>query len=293
MLLLETADNAVTAAAVLAETLPSGLPSAAVKLYTVLCAAAVETVREKGYSERTAHLTLFFPLEILASVCGFSRITAWRHLKPLKELGFLDYRPWKSTLRGETRNAGTLFCVRLGANGSRARLSFADFKFKWRDLDKDVRQRRTAYRQLRDGLKQSSKTPITQLRLLRLLDWTLPKKPSNKTPLTDCFKGVEQNKLLSLLDAKHAAKGARAAAVDLAADALNQALADKSRKYYCRLVYGLLRRWDLTGDDYTFDLLREAQRAASEFAEGFARNPAALLISRLKNYAWYDEIMRS
>ncbi len=293
MVLLENVDNAVSAAAVLAETLPKNLPGTAIKLYTALCGAAVETARVKGCSERTAHVTLFCPLEVLASVCGISRITAWRHLKPLKELGFLDYRSWKSNLRGESRNAGTLFCVRLGAGGSKVRLSYADFKFRWRDLDRDVRQRRTAYRQLRDGLKQSDKTPTNQLELLRLLHWTLPEKEPNKTPLTDSFKDSGRDKLLALLDAKHAVKAARAAAVDRAADALNQVLADHSRKYYCRLLYGLLRRLELTGEDYLAVVLREAQRAAGDLAEGFARRPGALLVSRLKNYPWYDEVMRS
>ncbi len=183
MVLLETADIAAGVANALAERLPENLPRTAARLFKALVATAMETSKGRGYSPGTTHVTFHLPLEVLANVCGIHRVTAWRHLPALRELGLIDYRPHKGTLRGETVNTGTLFQVRLNPSaGTRARLSYDDLKHKWRDLDKDVRRKRTAYRQLKKTDATVKETSTNELDISRLLVWTLP-PPPHSTPV--------------------------------------------------------------------------------------------------------------
>ncbi len=298
MVLLETADSPISAAEIIAAKLPNDLPKPAVRLYTALVGAAVETGRGRGYSPHTTHVTMHLPLEVLADVCGMHRVTAWRNLPALQELGLIDYRRHFGTLRGETRVTGTLFQIRLNPSaGTRARLSYDDLKHKWRDLDRDVKRKRTAYRTLKDRvqsqmplrLQQSVKTSIAELDISRLLEWTLTPKP-NQTPLnSDCCKPS----LEAILDVRHAARDDRNQMVRLAAEALATALADQSGlNWYQKLLWQLLRRYDATGDDYSYQVYLAAQRARTDALEGFARRPGALFVSRLKTAPWFDEVMR-
>ncbi len=298
MFLLETADNAVTAAAVIAERLPEPLPPAAKTLFTALVATAIETAKARGYSPTVTHVSLHMPLEVLADVCGMHRVTAWRHLPALRELGLIDFTAHKGTLRGETRNTGTLFEVRLNPiHGTKAKLSYYEKKHKWRDLDRDVKRKRTAHRQVKEAkekrLQQSKTLTSTELDISRLLEWTLPLKLT-KTPLaTDCCTSC-QAALETLLDVTAAPKNERNKMVELAAQALAQALSDQSSvSWYQKLLWQLLRRFDATGDDYTYQVYLMAQRAKTDNSENFARKPGALFVSRLKQADFYDWIMGS
>jgi hypothetical protein len=237
------------------------------------------------------------PLEVLADVCGMHRVTAWRHLPALRELGLIDFTAHKGTLRGETRNTGTLFEVRLNpTHGTKAKLSYHEKKYKWRDLDRDVKRKRTAHRQLKDRkertLQQSENPASTELEISRLLEWTLPPKLT-KTPLaTDCCTS-RRAALESLLDLTAAPKNERNQMVEMAAQALAQALADhNSVSWYQKLLWQLLRRFDTTGDDYTYQVYLMAQRARTDSLEGFARRPGALFVSRLKQTRWFDDVWR-
>jgi hypothetical protein len=297
MVLLGTTDNAVTAAAVIAERLPKTLSKTAVQLYKVLVATAVETAKARGYSPTVTHVSLHMPLEVLADVCGIHRVTAWRHLPALRELGLIDFIAHKGTLRGETRNTGTLFEVRLNpTHGTKAKLNYHEKKHKWRDLDKDVKRKRTAHRQLKDRkeerLQQSVKTTPTELEISRLLEWTLPPHTLSARLSTDGCKG-RQATLETLLDVTAAPKDGRNKMVELAAQALSQALADQnSVSWYQKLLWQLLRRFDATGDDHSYQVYLMAQRARTDSLEGFARRPGALFTSRLKQAPWFDEVMR-
>jgi hypothetical protein len=81
--------------------------------------------------------------------------------------------------------------------------------------------------------------------------------------------------------------------VQLAAQALATALADTgSTNYYQKLLWQLLRCYDSTGEDYSYQVYIMAQRARTDTLEGFARRPGALFVSRLKGAPWWDEVMR-
>ncbi len=274
------------------ERTPKSLSITAKLLYKALVSTAIETAKGRGYSPGVTHVSLHMPLEVLADVCGIHRVTAWRHLPALRELGLVDFTAHKGTLRGETRNTGTLFEIRLNpTHGTKAKLSYHEKKHKWRDLDRDVKRKRTAHRQIKDRLQQSDKTTSTELDISRLLAWTLPPKLT-KTPLaSDCCK-ARQAALETLLDLTAAPKPERNQIVELAALALAQALSDQSSvSWYQKLLWQLLRRFDATGDDYTYQVYLMAQRARTDSFEGFAKKPGALFCSRLKQADFYDWIM--
>jgi hypothetical protein len=274
------------------ERTPKNLSSTAKMLYKALVLTAIETARGRGYSPSITHVSLHMPLEVLADVCGIHRVTAWRHLPALRELGLIDYTAHKGTLRGETRNTGTLFEVRLNpTHGTKAKLSYHEKKHKWRDLDKDVKRKRTAHRQLKDRLQQSDKPTTTGLDISRLLEWSLPPKLTKAPLATDCCKG-RQVTLETLLDVTAAPKPERNKMVSLASQALAQALSDQSSvSWYQKLLWQLLRRFDATGDDCSYKVYLMAQRARTDSLEGFARKPGALFCSRLKQADFYDWIM--
>lgn len=273
---------------------PETLSDSALMLYTALVGTGVETARKRGYSPKTTHVCLFLPLEVLAFVCQMHRVTAWRNLKPLKELGVIDYRPLKSTLRGETVNAGCLFQVRLNPSaGSRARLGYDDLKHQWRDLQRDVYRRNTAHRQLNDLMQQSDRDPSKELDIQPLLHWTLPPRTPSPRLSTDGCKPPRAS-LESVLDVTTAPRDDRNRMVALAAEALSQALGDHhSVSWYQRLLWQLLRRFDSTGEDYSYPVYLAAQRALTDRSEGFARKAGALFHSRLKAADWFDPVMGS
>jgi hypothetical protein len=294
MVLYETAANAVDVATVLAERLPQSLSGTAVKLYKCLVAVGIETARGKGYSATVTHMVMHLPLEVLADTCGIHRVTAWRHLPALRELGLIAYRAHKGTLRGETRNTGTVFCVRLNPSaGTRARLSYDDLKFKWRDLDRDVKRKRTAYRTVKQHRATVSKTPLAELDISRLTHWTL-KPDTSQTPLfTDSCK--PRNPVLeALLDVTGAKRGRDTVQrVDLAAVALAVSLSDHGSTDFYRLLVWRCLRASQRGLDVFPVLYQMAIRARVDVQEGFARRGGALLVSRLRQAGLLDEILQT
>ncbi len=296
MVLLETADNAANITTVLTERTPKNLSSTAKLLYKALVSTAIETAKGRDYSPGVSHVSLHIPLEVLADVCGIHRVTAWRHLPALRELGLVDYIAHKGTLRGETRNTGTLFEVRLNpTHGTKAKLSYHEKKHKWRDLDRDVKRKRTAHRQVKEAkekrLQQSKKPTTTELDISRLLAWTLPPKLT-KAPLAFDSCKARQVALETLLDLTASPKPERNKMVSLASQALAQALSDQSSvSWYQKLLWQLLRRFDATGDDCSYKVYLMAQRARTDSLEGFAKKAGALFCSRLKQADFYDWIM--
>lgn len=292
MVLLETS-NALQVAYEVTRRAPESLSKTSQKLYLTLVAAAIETAKGRGYSAHTTHVTMHIPLEVLASVVGLHRVTLWRNLPALRDLGLIDYRAHKGTLRGETRNTGTLFQVRLSPiSGSKARLSYDDLKHQWRNLDQDVKRKRTAYRQLRDRTQQSIESSTEGMDIKPLLQWTLPLKTYQNPVRSDCCTR-RQISLEAILDVKHAPKEERNGMVALAAEALSQALADQQgTNWYRKLLWQLLRRFDATGEDYSYQVYLMATRSRTDALEGFARKPGALFNSRIKEASWYDEIMK-
>ncbi len=290
MLLLKTADNAVTAAALIAERLPETLSPTAKTLYQVLVATSVETAKSKGYSPAITHMTLHCPLEQVAATIGLSRVTVWRYLPELKTLGLVDWRTHKGTCRGQVRNTGTVWQVRLTPTcGRAARLSYQDLKHKWRpNFDSEVRTGRTSYR----ALQHTERTNTSAFNLDKILAWTLSQRATS--PVTSVCFGAAKPELENVLDVMHAKKEQRNAAVRLGAEALASALNDSgSVSWYQKLLWSLLRHRELTGQDNSYQVYLAAQRARTDASEGFAKRAGALFHSRLKKAAWFEAVMNA
>jgi hypothetical protein len=287
-------NDSISAAEIIAEKTPKTLSSKAKLLYKALVLTAVETARGRGYGPGVTHVSLHMPLIILADVCGMHRVTAWRNLPALRELGLIDFVSHKGTLRGETRNTGTLFEVRLNpTHGTRAKLSYHEKKHKWRDLDKDVRRKRTAFRMLKARDATVSKTSTKELDISRLLEWTL-KPDTSQTPLVPYGCKPKNAVLEVLLDVTAAAPGRDTVQhVDMAAQALAVGLADASSvNFYRRLVWNCLRASQRRLNVFPM-VYQMAVRARVDVQEGFARKGGAVFVSRLKETRIWEEIVRS
>jgi hypothetical protein len=286
-------NDSISAAEILTSKVPKILSSKAKLLYKALVLTAVETARARGYSPSVTHVSLHMPLIILADVCGMHRVTAWRHLPALRQLGLIDFVSHRGLLRGEIRNTGTLFEVRLNpVSGTKAKLSYHEKKHKWRDLDKDVRRKRTAFRMLKARDATVKKIPIKELDISRLLEWTL-KPYASQNPVTSYGCTAEKVSLEALLDVKNAPREERNTMVALAAQAMAQALNDaKSTSWYQKLLWQLLRRFDATGDDYSYQVYLMAVRARTDHLEGFSKG-AGLFVSRLQTAGWYEWVMNA
>lgn len=283
--------TALEVARELARKAPDSLSDSARTIYTVLVAASVETARQRGYSPNTSAVTWHCPLEIVALASGLSRFTLWRHLPALKELGLIDYRTHKGAFFGETRNTGTIWQVRLNPSaGRRARLSYDDLRHKWRDLEADYRRFKMSSLTVKKHAETyNQNSPNIDL----VLEFAQPLTPRHsETPVSSvCFRAKRVD-LECVLDATNARKQDRNRMVELAAEALAQALGDTgSVGWYQKLLWNVLRRYDATGEDFSYQVYLAAQRARTDRSEGFARRAGALFVSRLKAAAWFAEMM--
>ncbi len=274
------------------------LSRTALLLYQALRETAVQTGAARGYCAGTTHVTLHIPVEVVADAIGRHRVTVWRRLPELQAAGLVDARAHKcSSELGKSVNDGTLWAVRLNPDeGAPAKLTYEEMKHdRWRDLDRDRRRGRTAHRAVRehrDKRVQRSSTPQGSYDLELLLSWSLPPETDQSPVIYDRCTG-ERRDLEAVLDVRHVEKSERGGMVELAALALSQALRDAdSVNFYQRLLWQLLRRYDATGEDYSYQVYLAAQRARTDAAEGFARRPGALFTSRLKAAPWFEEVMR-
>ncbi len=266
------------------------LSGTALVLFRALHTSAVEVGAAREYHPNVSQVSFFCPVEAVALALGVHRSTVYRALPELRALGLIDMRGHYTTHRGRTRSDGAVWCVRLHPlKGCRARLSYGDLKRQYRNLSGDVEAGRTVWALMR----QSKELPSSEgVNLNYILRWALP--PTQQNPVTsDCRTGARRD-LEAVLDVPHAGREARGAAVDLAAQALAAALSDRGGlNFYRSLLWQLLRRADVTGDDYSYQVYLAAQRAAVDAQEGFARKPGALFVSRLKGAPWWDEVMRA
>ncbi len=285
-------NNGLDVATEVTRRLSQMLPDSAGTIYTALVAAAVETAFRRGYRINKALATVTFhcPLEQVARACHMSRQTVWRHLPALKELGLVDFRTHKGSLFGETRNTGTLFQVKLNpVRGSRAKLTNEELRHKWRDLEADYKRYRLSSLTLKRQIVTHTKAfPNIDL----ILAWSAP----SLNPVTgkNLVKTVCSKRLECVLDTVSAPREDRNNMVALAADALATALADAgSVSWYQKLLWQLLRRFDATGEDFSYQVYLAAQRAVTDRTEGFARRAGGLFQSRLKTAAWFDPVMNA
>ncbi len=167
-------------------------------------------------------------------------------------------------------------------------MPFDYLKRSYRCLGDDIEASRTAFLQMRESYLPRDKSGINLSHILR---WALP--PTNKTPVISDSRKKQRFDLESIFDVPAVRKQDRAEMVYNAAKALTVALRDDdSTRFYCGLLWGLLKLKDRGAGDYFESLYLMATRARTDSLEGFARKPGALFTSRVKQAPWFDEVMR-
>jgi hypothetical protein len=274
---------------------PLGLSPTAHKLYKLCLEVALVVAEARHYSPGVSVVTFFCPQEIMANALGVNRTSIWRNLPALFELGLMDAGEWKTTLDGETKNAGYLWQVKLEPSSPhKPRLKLHDFKHQWRDLKADVRQGKTAYNALHPTMQQSLELLGSKEAIEKILIWAL--NPSDNPPSLDTMTvapafsgGVE-----IVLDVPYTPKTERNEMVDAAARAMALALRDTSKhlNFYRRLLWNLLRRFD-QGQDYFSAIYDRLLWSRGDLQEGKVRSGGALFISRLQGWNGWEEVRRT
>jgi hypothetical protein len=300
MLLPETVDNAAGVANALAERLPKTLSGTTKRVYQALLIPAIENARERGYVN-TSRVTFHCPAEIISAALGISRMSLWRAVQVLRDAGLVDNRAHKATLScrgGAVRNTGSVWQVRLTPNhGSRCKLSYEELKHSWRpNFNDEVRQGRGSHAAVKAarGRRVTYKSNSQEIDLDLLLKHAVDSK-KHLAHVDNSVRNTPKNAVLEvLLDVTAGRRGRDTVQrVDMAAQALATALADHSSvNFYRRLVWGALKA-SQRGTDHFQTIYQMAIRARVDRVDNFSRRGGALFVSRLRQTAFWDEIMRS
>jgi hypothetical protein len=116
----------------------------------------------------------------------------------------------------------------------------------------------------------------------------------NKSPATLTHAKAQRFDLESIFDVPHVPKQDRAESVYNAALALSGSLNDKdSTRFYCAVLWGLLRLRDRGAGDFFGQLYDIAARCRADVVEGFANdgNGGKLFSARIKQTTWYAKAM--
>jgi hypothetical protein len=264
-----------------------GLSSASQMLYQALRKVADEVSCQRGYCAAVSQVHFFCPGEVVADALCIARSTMYRKLSELKAAELVEARAHYVTYKGRTVADGMVWAVKMHPERSRpVKVPYDALKKSYRCLSADIAAGRTAFRQT----GQSKKTPTKQVDIQKILAWALP--PST-TQIPD--KGLTvRSDLEAVLDVPFVDKEARSAAVDGAARALAMSLSDPGGLMFYRwLLWQLLRLSDRHQGDYWHQVYEQARRARADAAEGFARRPGALFVSRLRRAGWWSEVMNA
>jgi hypothetical protein len=289
--------NALQAATVLSEKVPKGL---AQRVYRALLIPAIENARERGYVN-PSRVTFHCPAEIISTSLGISRMSLWRSVQVLRDAGLVDARPQKAKLScrgGAVRNTGSVWQVRLTPNhGSKCKLSYEELKHVWRpNFNDEVRQGRGSHAAVKaaQGRRVTYKSTLQELDLDLLLKHSVDSK-KHLAPVDSLVCNKPKNAVLEvLLDVSSGRRGQDTVQkVDLAAQALATALADHSSVNFYRLLIWNCLRASQRGLDVFPMVYQMAIRARVDRVENFSRRGGALFVSRLKDTAFWDEIMKT
>jgi hypothetical protein len=281
MVLLETADCAAEVASLLVERTPGTLSDTAKLIYKALCWVSVEVARERDYSPNVTEVSWFAPAESVALAVGIHPATLYRRLPELVSEGLVAVRGHFCTLNGRTRSDGSVWTVRLSpTRGSAARVPYDHLHRQYRSLGADIDSGRTAWAQMRESKAYKS----DELKISYITRWAL--SLTNRSPVTSDSRSID---LETIFDVRHAEPENRADAVYQAALAISRALGDQdSTRFYCRLLWSLLRLRLRDGEDFFDALYLMVKRAQADVLEGFSRRGGAVLTSRLKSAPWFD-----
>jgi hypothetical protein len=289
MLPTYSVENAVDVATVLASRTPETLPAQAKRVYQALLIPALENARERAYVN-PSRVTFHCPAEIISTSLKISRMTLWRAVQVLKDAGLVDASSHKGNCRGQVRNTGSVWQVRLTPNhGKKCRLSYEELKHSWRpNFNDEIRRGQSSYRALVTYKRTSKELDIDLLRR-----WSVDSF-KNSNPVDNSVCNKPKNAVLEVLLDVSAARPGRdtVARVDLAAQALATALADQRSVNFYRLIVWNALRASQRGVDLFPMLYQVAIRARVDVQENWSRKGGAVFTSRLKQTEFWDELMR-
>lgn len=271
------------------EALSRPLQRKAEDLYRVLHELAAHVLSTRGPGPLPSQVTFHQSGELLAAHLGISRVTMYKHLGTLHELGLVASRGHVSSYGGLARKDGTLFAVALKP-GHRARLRYEDLKHKWRDLAADIASgTRTAWAFLQRGVNSQSQSQKVHVGLQNLKAWAVrPGTTESPVKKNDC-KGQTQEYVysLDLLSTTHPRR--RAESVDQYAQALAAGYGDSTNLNFWRWL--LWRCLDLERDGLPalYQLANALTRLRADVEEWEElKRPGALLVKRLKEVGIWD-----
>ncbi len=250
----------------------------------------------KGQSFKAFQISFFLPAETIHLATGVPTRTVYDSLRRIKALGLIDHRGHVVTLAGYgNRCDGTVFAVKLDAlRDGAARVTYEDLKVDdYRNLGEDIAAERTVYR-----IAQSETwADDVGSNLCRLLSWISSKctqvwdvevsKPRFMTVQASSKLGLE-----AVLDVTTGPATTRGQRIGAAATAIAGALGDQhSLAFWWKFCDRLASLTEYGSHDYSATVISCMQREVAAKTEGFARNAAALFISRLKSSGVYEEIM--
>lgn len=241
----------------------------------------------RGYCAAVSQVHFFAPGEIVADACVMARSTMYVKLKELEAAELIEGRAHYVTHEGRTKTDGMVWAVKMQPERPGAVGVPHDYlKASYRCLSADIENGRTAWKLVKsDSQKPSTK----QVDIGKILVWALPPS-TTENPDIDMTVRCD---LEAVLDVPYVDKAERGAAVDGAAHALAMSLGDVGGLMFYRwLLWQLLRLADQHQGDYWHQVYEQARRARADAAEGFARRPGALFVSRLKGAPWWEAVRR-
>ena len=255
-------------------------------LFELLVSVARKVSDFRGYCGAVTQVHFFCPAEVVAFILGFARSTLYLKIRELEAAELIHARAHYVTHKGQTRADGTVWAVKLYPDRpSRLRVPHDALKVSYRCLSADIEVGRTAW----NKIGQSKELQNQQDKTREILSWALPPQlTQNPVTLLTVRCDLEQ-----VLDLPYVGREQRSEAVDAAARTLAAGLGDANGLMFYRwLLWQLLRLSDAQGSDYWHQVYEQARRARSDAAEGFAKKPGALFVSRLKDTLWWDGMVR-
>jgi hypothetical protein len=263
------------------------LSETAIRLYQGLRETGRRVGEARGYVKTVSQVHFFCPGEIVAKACLMATSTMYLKLKELEALELVEARAHYVTHNGRTRSDGTVWCVKMTPEQpGRVRVPYDALKASYRCLSADIENGRTAYAEI----GESKDNPLESVDIEMILSWALPPS-TTQNPVTGLTLRFD---LEAVLDVPHVDKVDRGAVVDGAARALAANLGDTGSLMFYRWLLWQLLRLEAAGQAAPWHMVYEqARRARVDAAEGFARKPGALFVSRLKGSPWWDEVARA
>jgi hypothetical protein len=230
------------------------------RIYRVLFALALETSRYRGHPiDRITRATFHLPAELLMKHLEIKKSAFYDNLQYLIKTGLIACDAHMGNLRGKMVATGTLWAVSLcpeavmSGKAYRMKLRRDDWEGDWRDLNADVRAKKTVFNLLHAAPEVAGQSPIPiegYIEFNTLLEWALrPFKIKTKSDTMTVRQDMATalDAVWELETASFAPQGTRSEVVDKLARRLAFAMGDgsDSLSFWRWLIWQLVRASDL------------------------------------------------